>query len=112
MTDRVNIEAYLRLRPGNGIGNVKVLGEREAIMSSTTEGNSAFNMPRSTSMTTLQHTATITAAHTFSHVFDEDAAQQDLYRKIAAPLVADLLVRARNSLIFAYGVSGSGKTRE
>lgn len=112
MTDRVNIEAYLRLRPGNGIGNVKVLGEREAIMSSTTEGNSAFNMPRSTSMTTLQHTATINAAHSFSHVFDEDAAQQDLYRKIAAPLVADLLVRARNSLIFAYGVSGSGKTRE
>ncbi|KAH8368864.1 hypothetical protein KR200_010699 [Drosophila serrata] len=45
----------------------------------------------------------------FKHVFQPDATQQDVYGSVAQPLVENLL-RGRNSLLFTYGVTGSGKT--
>ncbi|KAL7732009.1 hypothetical protein ACLKA6_015773 [Drosophila palustris] len=45
----------------------------------------------------------------FKHVFQPDATQQDVFASVAQPLV-DNLVRGRNSLLFTYGVTGSGKT--
>ncbi|KAM8710769.1 hypothetical protein ACLKA7_017405 [Drosophila subpalustris] len=45
----------------------------------------------------------------FKHVFQPDATQQDVFAAVAQPLV-DNLVRGRNSLLFTYGVTGSGKT--
>lgn len=45
----------------------------------------------------------------FKHVFQPDASQQDVYGSVAQPLVENLL-RGRNSLLFTYGVTGSGKT--
>ncbi|ALC44016.1 pav [Drosophila busckii] len=45
----------------------------------------------------------------FKHVFQHDASQQDVFTAVALPLV-DNLVRGRNSLLFTYGVTGSGKT--
>ncbi|XP_017059727.1 kinesin-like protein KIF23 [Drosophila ficusphila] len=45
----------------------------------------------------------------FKHVFQPDATQQDVYASVAQPLVENLL-KGRNSLLFTYGVTGSGKT--
>ncbi|XP_017135388.1 kinesin-like protein KIF23 [Drosophila miranda] len=45
----------------------------------------------------------------FKHVFQSDATQQDVFASVAQPLVANL-VCGRNSLLFTYGVTGSGKT--
>nr|XP_045596708.1 kinesin-like protein KIF23 [Procambarus clarkii] len=45
----------------------------------------------------------------FQHVFNSKASQKQLFDQVAKPLVADLL-QGKNSLLFAYGVTGSGKT--
>lgn len=45
----------------------------------------------------------------FKHVFQPDASQQDVFVAVAHPLVENL-VKGRNSLLFTYGVTGSGKT--
>ncbi|XP_030380166.1 kinesin-like protein KIF23 [Scaptodrosophila lebanonensis] len=45
----------------------------------------------------------------FKHVFQSDSTQQDVFTAVAQPLVENL-VRGRNSLLFTYGVTGSGKT--
>uniref|UniRef100_A0A1I8Q1N0 Kinesin-like protein n=1 Tax=Stomoxys calcitrans TaxID=35570 RepID=A0A1I8Q1N0_STOCA len=45
----------------------------------------------------------------FKHVFEAKDTQQDVFTKVAQPLVENL-IRGRNSLLFTYGVTGSGKT--
>ncbi len=52
-----------------------------------------------------------TAAQLFSFraVFDENSTQADVFSECGLPLVRDLL-RGQNGLLFAYGVTGSGKT--
>ncbi|KAM0737049.1 Kinesin-like protein KIF23 [Formica fusca] len=46
---------------------------------------------------------------TFSHIFTPDATQREVFKTIALPLVENL-IHGRNGLLFAYGVTGSGKT--
>jgi len=43
------------------------------------------------------------------HVFDPEADQKDVFTRVSLPLV-DNLLKGRNSLLFTYGVTGSGKT--
>lgn len=45
----------------------------------------------------------------FRHVFKPDSTQKDVFDYVAKPLVSDVL-RGKNGLLFAYGVTGSGKT--
>ncbi|XP_064077220.1 LOW QUALITY PROTEIN: kinesin-like protein KIF23 [Macrobrachium nipponense] len=45
----------------------------------------------------------------FQRVFGPTTSQKDLFNTVAKPLVSDLL-RGKNGLLFAYGVTGSGKT--
>ncbi|XP_045585184.2 kinesin-like protein KIF23 isoform X1 [Procambarus clarkii] len=45
----------------------------------------------------------------FQHVFGPNTTQKELFDSIAKPLVADVL-NGKNGLLFAYGVTGSGKT--
>ena len=47
--------------------------------------------------------------YTFTRAFGEEARQRDIFESVGFPLVKDL-VTARNSLLFMYGVTGSGKT--
>eukprot|EP00057_Strongylocentrotus_purpuratus_P020465 XP_011674939.1 PREDICTED: kinesin-like protein KIF23 [Strongylocentrotus purpuratus] len=47
--------------------------------------------------------------HFFKFVFSEEYSQKAIYDSIALPLVEDLL-HGKNSLLFMYGVTGSGKT--
>jgi hypothetical protein len=46
----------------------------------------------------------------FARVFPFNAQQQHLFAKTTLPLVQDLLKRGRDALVFAYGVTNSGKT--
>ncbi|PAV56833.1 hypothetical protein WR25_09651 [Diploscapter pachys] len=45
----------------------------------------------------------------FNHVFDESDTQQAVFQTSAIDLVQNL-VRGKNSLLFTYGITGSGKT--
>ncbi|XP_039966326.1 kinesin-like protein KIF23 [Bactrocera neohumeralis] len=45
----------------------------------------------------------------FKHVFEPHVSQGDVFNAVAQPLVENL-IRGRNSLLFTYGVTGSGKT--
>ena len=42
-------------------------------------------------------------------MFDEKASQKTVFHTVTLPLIEDLL-HGKNSLLFAYGVTGSGKT--
>ena len=47
--------------------------------------------------------------HTFKKVYNSDCKQKDLFNQLALPLVHDLL-HGKNGLLFAYGITNSGKT--
>lgn len=47
--------------------------------------------------------------YTFTHVFPPETPQSDFFSKTTLPLVRDLIA-GQNGLIFAYGVTNSGKT--
>lgn len=47
--------------------------------------------------------------YTFTKAFGEDSSQKDVFESVGRPLVKDL-VTGWNSLLFMYGVTGSGKT--
>ena len=47
--------------------------------------------------------------HIFKHVFKEDAVQKEVFDKVGFPLVEDLL-QGKDGLLFAYGITNSGKT--
>ncbi|XP_065833713.1 kinesin-like protein KIF23 isoform X2 [Oscarella lobularis] len=46
---------------------------------------------------------------TFRKVFDTDADQKDVFADLCVPLIDDVL-KGKNGLLFAYGITGSGKT--
>ncbi|EDW79806.1 uncharacterized protein Dwil_GK17824 [Drosophila willistoni] len=45
----------------------------------------------------------------FKDIFESDASQREVFAAVAQPLVENL-IRGRDSLLFTYGVTGSGKT--
>jgi kinesin family member 20 len=47
--------------------------------------------------------------YSFSHVFEPTISQSDFFTNTTLPLVQDLL-QGQNGLLFAYGVTNSGKT--
>jgi kinesin family protein 20 len=57
-----------------------------------------------------QSLASSTAEYTFSHVFQPETNQPSFFSHTTLPLVRDLLIEGSNALLFAYGVSNSGKT--
>lgn len=46
---------------------------------------------------------------TFQQVFKGDDSQQTVFKQVALPLIKNLF-SGRNGLLFAYGITGSGKT--
>lgn len=48
-------------------------------------------------------------AYTFSHVFDEDTTNEQLFEKICTPLIKNV-IGGHNAVLIAYGQTGSGKT--
>lgn len=49
------------------------------------------------------------SVYTFTHIFPPETNQSNVFKEVALPLVKDLL-NGENGLLFAYGVTNSGKT--
>ncbi|KIY45237.1 kinesin-domain-containing protein [Fistulina hepatica ATCC 64428] len=104
-TSRKPKTAYLRIRPqlsdvdSNAAPYLTRLSDACVRL---TDPNHESNKYRAS---TLPHSVN----YTFSHVFDCDTSQSDLFRKTTLPLVQDLL-DGQNGLCFAYGHTNSGKT--
>jgi kinesin family member 20 len=49
------------------------------------------------------------SVYTFSHVFPPKTSQSDFFAQTTLPLVKDVL-EGQSGLLFAYGVTNSGKT--
>ncbi|KAG0310015.1 hypothetical protein BGZ99_000716 [Dissophora globulifera] len=96
--DMDTVKTFLRLRPSvnkaGQDGYVTILDDNSIVM--TPPPNS-----RSKKVT----------KHTFSKVFQPSASQADVFKETCMPLLTSVLKQSKSSgLIFAYGVSNSGKT--
>ncbi|KAG0292920.1 hypothetical protein BGZ98_002414, partial [Dissophora globulifera] len=96
--DMDTVKTFLRLRPSvdkaGQDGYVTILDDNAIVM--TPPPNS-----RSKKVT----------KHTFSKVFQPSASQADVFKETCMPLLTSVLKQSKSSgLIFAYGVSNSGKT--
>ncbi|XP_051174889.1 kinesin-like protein KIF23 [Leptopilina boulardi] len=94
------VQVYCRLRPmqfPTDISCMKAISESTIVI---TPPESATNF-RSTTCKEIQTT--------FTRVFHSDVPQREVFNIVALPLVENL-IQGRNSLLFTYGVTGSGKT--
>ncbi|KAI8345711.1 kinesin motor domain-containing protein [Mortierella sp. GBAus27b] len=96
------IKTFLRLRPSsestasdsNNHGYVRILGDTDIVM--TPPANAR---------------AKASTRHKFSKVFSQSATQTEVFEQTCLPLLRSVLKRdSQNALLFAYGVSNSGKT--
>ncbi|XP_033226200.1 kinesin-like protein KIF23 [Belonocnema kinseyi] len=100
MQSKDPVQVYCRIRPmqfPSDTSCMKVISDTTIVI---TPPESATNF-RSTTSKEIQ---TI-----FSRVFPPDVSQRELFNIAALPLVENL-IQGRNSLLFTYGVTGSGKT--
>ncbi|KAF7306532.1 Kinesin-like protein [Mycena indigotica] len=103
-----NIMAYLRLRPP--------LGDDEPTntpyllpLSESSVRMTDPNDPHENAARFRMSAATPSSIYKFSKVFLPATAQSDFFTKTTLPLVRDVL-QGQNGLLFAYGVTNSGKT--
>lgn len=84
---------FLRIRPIGG-------GDERAVFKVVNPTTLTVSVPGSENKNYL---------HTFSHIFDSQAEQEDVYQRCCEPLVQDL-VNGQDALLFCYGTTASGKT--
>ena len=58
---------------------------------------------------TTQTIKNIPLFYTFNGIFEDQVQQKPVFDKVALPLVEEL-IKGKNGLLFAYGVTSSGKT--
>lgn len=87
---RDTVGVYLRLKPYN---------PDEAVFEKISDQD----------IKTIQPDGKTQKVYTFTHVF-EDASQADIFNRVARPVIEDFIVKAKDGLIFTYGITGSGKT--
>ncbi|CAH0712930.1 unnamed protein product, partial [Brenthis ino] len=98
--ERDPVQVYCRLRPmqrESDISCIKIISPTTVLMS-----------PPSTAIS-YRNEGNKTMKYTFKEVFPPDANQQEVFDKVALPLVQGL-IKGKNGLLFTYGVTGSGKT--
>ncbi|KAJ7456551.1 kinesin-like protein [Mycena latifolia] len=107
-SEREPIMAYLRIRPH--------LGEDEPSSSPylTPLSDTSVRMtdphdPHSNPSRFRASTIAPSSTYTFSHIFPTQTSQSEFFTKTTLPLVRDVL-QGQNGLLFAYGVTNSGKT--
>lgn len=98
--DRDPVQVYCRLRPMQRDSDVSCM----KIISPTT----VLLTPPSSAIS-YRNESNKTMEYTFKEVFPPEASQQEVFDKVALPLVEGL-VKGKNGLLFTYGVTGSGKT--
>ncbi|KAH7104551.1 kinesin-domain-containing protein [Auriculariales sp. MPI-PUGE-AT-0066] len=100
--DRESLKAYLRIRPNAAGDNetpyLTALSDTVAEMSDPSTGTKLRPMYTQGRTT-----------YTFSRVFSPEVSQKDFFSSTALPFVRQLL-DGESSLLFAYGVTNSGKT--
>ncbi|KAG8833295.1 hypothetical protein FRC18_003879 [Serendipita sp. 400] len=107
--DREPIKAFLRIRPNNVNEGIQESGSMsqspylKALSSTTVQ----MTDPSTSRIRTLSSIPPV-STYTFSHVF-EGSDQSTFFVRSALPLVQSLL-EGENGLLFAYGVTNSGKT--
>lgn len=94
------VEVYCRIRP---LGD----NEEESCVQIISETVLQLTAPKNSAGFKSGHR--LETQHTFKKLFDEKTTQKVLFDSVALPLVDDL-VHGKNGLIFAYGITGSGKT--
>ncbi|KAJ6626900.1 P-loop containing nucleoside triphosphate hydrolase protein [Mycena sp. CBHHK59/15] len=106
--EREPIMAYLRIRPH--------LGEEEpssspylSPLSDTSVRMTDPHEPQGNPSRFRVSTSAPSSIYTFSHIFPAQTSQSDFFTKTTLPLVRDVL-QGQNGLLFAYGVTNSGKT--
>ncbi|KAJ7596754.1 kinesin-like protein [Mycena floridula] len=105
---REPIMAFLRIRPK--------LGDEEPIASPylnmLSDSSVRMTDPQDPQLKAARYRPSAlpsSSVYKFSHVFPPDTTQSDFFTKTTLPLVKDAL-QGQNSLLFAYGVTNSGKT--
>lgn len=98
--ERDPVQVFCRLRPLQRESDISCM----KIISSTT----VLLTPPATAINYRNENAK-TMKYTFKEVFPPDTTQQDVFDKVAMPLVEGL-IKGKNGLLFTYGVTGSGKT--
>ncbi|XP_046753871.1 kinesin-like protein KIF23 isoform X2 [Diprion similis] len=100
LTSRDPVQVYCRLRPmqyESDTSCMKVISPTTIVITSP---ESAANF-RNGNYKEIQTT--------FNQVFVPDVGQREVFNTVALPLIENL-VKGKNSLLFTYGVTGSGKT--
>lgn len=98
--DRDPVHVYCRLRPMQKENDNSCIN----ILSPTT----ILMVPPPTAIN-YRNENSKTMKYTFKEVFPPTTSQQEIFDKVAFPLV-DGLVKGKSGLLFTYGVTGSGKT--
>lgn len=94
------VEVYCRIRP---LGD----NEEESCVQIISDTVLQLTAPKNSAGYKSGHR--LETQHTFKKVYDEKTTQKMLFDNVAYPLVDDV-VHGKNGLIFAYGITGSGKT--
>ncbi|XP_037303183.1 kinesin-like protein KIF23 [Manduca sexta] len=98
--DRDPVQVYCRLRPMQRDSDLPCM----KIVSPTT----VLLTPPVTAFS-YRNESNKTMKYIFKEVFPPETSQQEVFDKVAQPLVEGL-VKGKNGLLFTYGVTGSGKT--
>lgn len=98
--ERDPVQVYCRLRPMQRETDISCM----KILSPTT----VLLTPPSTALS-YRNENVKSMKYTFKEVFPPEASQQEVFDKVALPLVEGL-IKGKNGLLFTYGVTGSGKT--
>lgn len=94
------VEVYCRMRP---------LAEGQTCVCAEAVGDTAVRITPPEPSLAFKSGHRNATQHTFKYVFKEDAPQKEIFDRIGFPLVEDL-IQGKDGLLFAYGITNSGKT--
>lgn len=94
------VEVYCRVRP------LKYADEERCAKKTDAEHVILYRSVDARTNVAAQHFET---TYQFRHVFGENATQAEIFQRIGLPSVSELIA-GKDSLLFAYGVTSSGKT--
>ncbi|KAJ7275485.1 P-loop containing nucleoside triphosphate hydrolase protein [Mycena haematopus] len=107
-SEREPIMAYLRIRPHLGDDEPSSSPYLDPLSDTSvrmTDPNDPHDNPSRFRVSAIAPSS----IYTFSHIFPAQTSQSDFFTKTTLPLVRDVL-QGQNGLLFAYGVTNSGKT--
>ncbi|KAH8086663.1 P-loop containing nucleoside triphosphate hydrolase protein [Cristinia sonorae] len=103
--DREPVKAYLRVRPDLNNDEDASSTPYLELMSRTSVRMVDPSAPSSSRLSSINPSS----VYTFTHVFPPETTQPDFFARTTLPLVKGVL-EGENALLFAYGVTNSGKT--